>query len=324
MIRATISLAFVLVLAGTAVTWNTTSLFSSSDAALAADDALASGSHVRSGDVWSIWTKEPPGEPLKVGAERDMTKPSDELIAGRRVMRLGNVSSPEAHVYLPPEDKRTGSAVVICPGGGFTILAWDLEGTEVATWLNDLGVAAIVLKYRVPTRKQSESWLAPTQDLQRTVSMVRANAKRLGIEPDRVGVLGFSAGGVTAVQASLAKHRLYEPSDRIDEQPCRPDRSILIYAGGLPEEATPAAFDKLGVTEDAPPMFIAHAFDDFVPVEGTANMLLALKRAGVASELHVYDRGGHGYGLRPVEEFPVTTWTQPCEAWLRRAGWLGR
>ena len=276
----------------------------------------------------TIWPSDPPGERMDVGPEQDFTKDSDKLIAGRRIIKLGNVSSPEAHVYLPPTNLRTGAAVVICPGGGFSILAWDLEGTEVAQWLNTLGVTGIVLKYRVPTRDQSPRWMAPTQDTQRTVSLVRHHAKEWGIDAEKVAVLGFSAGGVAAVRTTLAKKRHYDAVDKADSLSCRPNRAILIYAGGLPRgpesngDRTDSENPEDVVTAETPPVFMVHAFDDFVPVAGTANMLLAMKKANVPCELHVYESGGHGYGLRKRADQPVTHWTEPCEAWLRRAKWI--
>lgn len=274
-------------------------------------------------EIIKIWPNDPPGEKINLGPEQDFTKDADKLIAGRRIIKLGNVSVPEAHVYLPPANLRSGASVVICPGGGFTILAWDLEGTEVAQWLNTLGVAAVVLKYRVPTRNQDPPWMAPTQDTQRTVSLVRHRAEEWGIDVDKIAVLGFSAGGVAAVKASLAKDRYYESVDDADNQSCRPNRSILIYAGGLPKDPPKDTDgDEQLITKKMPPTFMVHAFDDFVPVQGTANMLLAMKKANVPCELHVYESGGHGYGLRNRSDQPVTYWTEPCEAWLRRARWI--
>jgi acetyl esterase/lipase len=261
-----------------------------------------------------------------VGPEQDFTKDTDDLIAGRRIIKLGNVATPEVHVFLPPANMRTGASVVICPGGGFSILAWDLEGTEVAQWLNTLGIAGIVLKYRVPTRDQETVWLAAAQDAQRAISLTRHHAQQWKLDPDKVAVLGFSAGGMAAFKATTASQRYYEPVDVVDEKSCRPNRAILIYSAGLP---TPSDTDQTkndadAITSDTPPIFMAHAFDDFVPVEGTARLLMALKQAKVPAELHVYDTGGHGYGLRKRDELPVTTWTDPCAAWLRRAGWTHR
>lgn len=276
--------------------------------------------------VFAIWPDGPPGQKMDVGPEQDFTKDTDNLIAGRRIIKLGNVTTPEAHVYLPPANLRTGASVVICPGGGFNILAWDLEGTEVAQWLNTIGVAGIVLKYRVPTRSQTPAWMAPAQDAQRTISLVRHHAKDWGLDGDKVAVLGFSAGGMTAVKASFSEERHYEPVDDVDEESFRPNRSILIYAAGLPrgadENENQWSSDSLMLTPDSPPVFMVHAFDDFVPVQGTAHMLLELKKANVSCELHVYESGGHGYGLRKRADLPVTHWADACEAWLRRAKWI--
>ena len=272
--------------------------------------------------VINIWPTVPPGEEMNVGPEQDMTKDDDKLIAGRRIIKLGNVKIPQAHVYLPPANLRTGAAVVICPGGGFSILAWDLEGTEVAQWLNTLGVAGIVLKYRVPTRDQKPRWLAAAQDTQRTVGLTRHHSKEWNLDPDKIAVLGFSAGGMAAVKTALAKKRYYEPVDELDDSSCRPNRAVLIYAAGQPRDAKARLAPDEEITDQTPPMFIVHAFDDFVPAQGAAHMWLALKRMNVASELHIYDSGGHGYGLRHQREKPVTSWTKPCEAWLRRAKWI--
>jgi len=272
--------------------------------------------------VINLWPNDPPGERMTVGPEQDMTKETDKLIAGRRIIKLGNVKTPQAHVYLPPINIRTGASVVICPGGGFSILAWDLEGTEIAQWLTTQGITAIILKYRVPTRNQEPSWLAPAQDAQRTISLVRSRADEWKLDRSKVAILGFSAGGTTAVRASLAEKRLYDPIDEADAEACLPDRSILIYSGGLPGDIEASTLKTMNITEKSPPVFLAHAFDDFVPVQGAANMLLAMKKVGVPAELHIYDAGGHGYGLRSQHKFPVTMWNKPCEDWLCRAGWI--
>ncbi|HUP81172.1 MAG TPA: alpha/beta hydrolase, partial [Pirellula sp.] len=242
--------------------------------------------------VMNLWTNDPPGERMTVGPEQDMSKETDKLIAGRPIIKMGNVKTPQAHVYLPPINIRTGASVVICPGGGFSILAWDLEGTEVAQWLTTQGITAVVLKYRVPTRNQEPSWLAPTQDAQRTMSLIRSRANEWKLDRNKIGILGFSAGGTTAVRASLAEKRLYDAIDNADKEACLPNRSILIYSGGLPGDIEASTLKTINVTEKTPPMFIVHAYDDFVPVQGAANMLLAMKKVGVPSELHIYDAGG--------------------------------
>ena len=271
--------------------------------------------------IIDLWPGTPPGPEREVGKEQDFTKDTDKLIAGRRIIKLGNVSTPQAHVFLPQEAKRTGAAIVVCPGGGYSILAWDLEGTEVAEWLNSLGITAVVLKYRVPTRELEPVWLAPVQDAQRTLSITRHRAKEWGLDTDRVGILGFSAGGNAAARTSLATKRHYDRVDEADDASFRPNAAVLIYPGFLVNRERTALQEDLVVDESTPPMFLAHAFDDRVTPESSALMFLALKKAGVPSELHIYDAGGHGYGLREVEEFPVTTWPQPCAAWLKRNGW---
>ncbi len=274
-------------------------------------------------EVNKLWPDKPPGEPLEVGPEEDITKPTDRLIAGKRIIKLANVADPEVHVYLPPEEKRNGSSVVICPGGGFSILAWDLEGTEVADWLNDLGVTAVVLKYRVPTRGREVKWEAPAQDAQRAISLVRARSEEWKLNPDRVGILGFSAGGHTAARTALAgDKRYYETQDDIDKWDCRPNAAMLIYPAYLNEGDGTKLTEGLTVNASSPQMFIVHAFDDRISVTGSLALALELKKAGVAFDLHVYDTGGHGYGLRPVPDQPVTSWPNRCADWLKRIGWL--
>jgi acetyl esterase/lipase len=273
--------------------------------------------------VLNLWPAQPPGDPIKAEAEQDFTKPTDRLIAGRKIIKLGNVATPQAHVFLPPKEKRNGTSVVILPGGGFSILAWDLEGTEVAEWLNTLGVTGIVVKYRVPTRDRNPPWLAPVQDAQRALSITRSKAAEWGLASGRVGLLGFSAGGAAAAMASVKNgERAYPAADDIDKASCRPDFSVLIYAGGLFDEKTGQLREDVKLTKETPPMFIVHAQDDGVRLENSVLLFLALKKAGVPSELHVYDAGGHGYGMREVAEFPVTTWNVRCGEWLKRRGLL--
>ena len=273
-------------------------------------------------EIVDLWPNGPPGPTRELGPEQDFTKPDDRLIAGRPIIKLGNVATPQAHVYLAPSKTRTNAAVVVCPGGGFSILAWDLEGTEVAEWLNSLHVNAIVLKYRVPTRDQDPRWMAPVQDTQRTISLVRHRAAEWKLDRDKIGILGFSAGAATAARTALASKRYYEPVDAADQLSSAPNLAMLIYPGALLNDSNRALQDNLLVTEKAPPMFFIHAFDDRVRVENSVLLFQALKQAGVPSELHAYDAGGHGYGLRQVDNLPVTTWPSRCEDWLRRQRWV--
>ncbi len=267
--------------------------------------------------VYDLWPGKPPGETKDLPPEADQTKPEDRLIAGRRIIKLGNVSTPQIAIYRPPAEIDTGAAVVICPGGGHHILAYDLEGTEVAEWLNSLGVTGIVLKYRVPFRDPNQRWRAAVQDAQRAMSFVRARAVDWRLDPKRIGLLGFSAGGEVTALVSLLDERQYEPVDDVDQASSRPDFGILIYPGGLVDNATQQLREHVRVSKSAPPMFFVHAFDDNVSVLNSLLLAAELKRAGGAAEVHAYSSGGHGYGLRKVAGQPVTEWPKACEAWMK-------
>ncbi len=267
-----------------------------------------------------LWPGRAPGETNVVSTERDLTKPDEGLVAGQRVMRLGNVSQPSITVYRPPAAKDTGTAVVICPGGGYSILAWDLEGTEVCDWLNSIGVTGVLLKYRVPKRAKG-----PLQDVQRALSLVRHRAKESGINPQRIGVLGFSAGGHLAAEAGANyNERAYSAVDEADAASCRPDFQILIYPAYLMQKDDLTKINPtVAVTSNTPPTLLVMAADDPVRVENVLGYALALKQSKVPVELHVYPAGGHGYGLRRTPE-PVTTWPDRVTDWMKSRGWLER
>jgi acetyl esterase/lipase len=272
--------------------------------------------------VLDVWPDRPPGSNPELPPEGDTTKPGDNLIAGRPVIRLGNVSTPTISVFRAAPENETGAAVLICPGGGHHILAWDLEGTEVAEWLNSIGVTGIVLKYRVPFRNPDRRWEAAVQDAQRAMSLVRSRAEEWKIDPHRIGILGFSAGGETAALTALfGGERQYVAINDVDDVPSRPDFAVLVYAGGLVERDNSRLREHVRVTKESPPMFLVHAFDDNVSPQHSLLLFLALKEQNVPSELHVYHTGGHGYGLRRTDQ-PVTAWPERCEAWLRASGWL--
>jgi acetyl esterase/lipase len=272
--------------------------------------------------VLNLWPGLPPGETKTLPPEADQTKDTDRLIAGRRIIKLGNVSTPQIAVYRPASEKDTGTAVIIAPGGGHNILAYDLEGTEVAAWLNSLGVTGIVLKYRVPARDPEKRWLAAVQDAQRALSLVRSRAAGWKLHPARLGILGFSAGGETAgLAALLFDQRQYPPADAVDEVSCRPDFALLIYPGGFVDQKTGALRDYVKVPKDCPPIFFAHAWDDRVSVLNSLLLGVELKKASVPVAMHLYPTGGHGYGLRRTEE-PVTTWPDRAAEWLRHSGLL--
>ena len=289
------------------------SLCASSPSVLAADH-----------QVINLWPGKPPGETKELPPEVDTTRTTDNLIAGRRLMRIGNVSTPSLTVYPAPTDKANGTSIIICPGGGHHILAWDLEGTEVAEWLNSIGVTAFVLKYRVPSRalaKEEPRWRAAVQDAQRAMSLVRSRAKEFALNPERIGIMGFSAGGETALLATVFEERTYEHRDAAEEVSQRPAFAGLIYAAGAVNNETKLKQTYVKVSTNTPPMFIAHTFDDFVSVENPILMFRELKQAGVSAELHIYSEGGHGYGLRETQQ-PITTWHHRMADWLRVQGWL--
>ena len=272
-------------------------------------------------ETLNVWPGKPPGDTVELPAEADTSGPDGRKVADRAVIRLGNVSTPQITVFQPPADKNTGAAIIICPGGGHRILAYDLEGTEVAEWLATKGITGIVLKYRVPFRDPNKKALAGVQDAQRAISLTRQHSQKWGIDPQRIGLLGFSAGGEIAARTALAKQRLYEALDAADEQPCRPDFSVLIYPAYLTAAENRTLAADLEVDKTAPPTFLVHAHDD--PVTPLSSVLLyaELKRAGVPAELHVFSTGGHGYGLRETPA-PITGWPRLFEAWLQTSGFL--
>ncbi len=264
--------------------------------------------------TWNLWPGEAPSEKGEIPPEYDKTGPDGNLVAGKRVIRLTNVSIPTMTFYKARPAKNTGTTIVIAPGGGFNILAYDLEGTEVAEWLNSIGVNAAVLKYRVPARDPEKRWLVAVQDAQRAMSMIRSKAGRLDIDPDKIGLMGFSAGASTASITTLANHRFYDPVDKMDNVDFRPNFAMPIYGGGIiPDECT--------INENAPPFFLTIAHDDKDRSIDVAEFYVALKKAGVSAELHIYERGGHGYGLRRTE-VPVTSWSDRLKDWLQQLGLL--
>jgi acetyl esterase/lipase len=264
-----------------------------------------------------MWPHGAPDAKPTPGPEADTTTAKDQLIAGRRIIRLGNVSTPTITLYKP-KGKSTGAAIVVFPGGGYRILAIDLEGTEVCDWLNSIGVTCVLLKYRVPDTGPYPKSPAALKDAQRAVGMVRARAAEWQIDPHRIGVLGFSAGGHLAAAISTHyDHRLYPAVDADDQQSCRPDFAVVIYPGYLALAEKNFAFNPdIPVTKDVPPTFLLQAEDDPVHVENAVFYFMALKNASVPAELHVYAQGGHGYGLRRTA-LPITRWPLLVDTWLR-------
>ncbi len=264
-----------------------------------------------------LWPHGAPGaSPPHPGPEVDTTTAKDNLIAGKPLIRLGNVSAPTLTVYRP-KTANTGAAIVVFPGGGYNILAIDLEGTEVCDWLNSAGITCVLVKYRVPGSGPYPKSDAALQDAQRAMGIAREHATEWHIDPRRIGVLGFSAGA--HLSAALSTHfdkRLYETIDAADQLSCRPDFALIIYPGYLAlADKDFAPNPEINPTPDTPPTFIVQAEDDPVHVENATVYFLQLKKAKVPAELHLYAEGGHGYGLRRTK-LPVTTWPETAEIWL--------
>lgn len=252
------------------------------------------------------------------------------------IMRISNVSVPTLTAYLPPKDKATGAAVMICPGGGYGILAAGHEGEEVARWFNSMGVAAFVLKYRLPDSTiMTNPQEVPLMDAMQGMKLIRQNAARYGIQPDKIGVMGFSAGGHLA--STLATH--YHRGAQASEQ-AKPNFAILLYPvvtfgekahggsrdkllGKLKTSSEMIAYysNELQVSSQTPPSFLVHSEDDkAVPVENSINYYLACLKNGVSAEMHLYPTGGHGYGLRTARFGSLNTWPETCRAWLKGLG----
>lgn len=265
-------------------------------------------------EVVELWPEKVRATWKSHGEEKSQTEPWRGGPA--TITRLTNVTNPTLTVFRPRKQAATAPAVIVCPGGGYGILAWDLEGTEVAAWLNSLAVTAFVLKYRVPRQREGA-----LQDCERAVSVVRSRAARWGINPRRIGLLGFSAGGHLAARVCTNwQGRAHQAVDTADEASCRPDFAILIYPAYL---AKGEGLDRatLPVGPRVPPTFIAIAANDkFAP--GALFYAAALRKAKARLELHVFAVGGHGCGLRPPA-VGLTTWPGRCEDWLRASGILG-
>jgi acetyl esterase/lipase len=300
-----------------------------------------------------IWPGAAPNpQPVK-GPEIAETSGKDDLIAGRPIVAISNVTQPTMTVYSP-RGNNTGAAVVVFPGGGYQILAIDLEGTEVCDWLVSKGITCVVLKYRVtnvgPYPKSGpypESAMA-LEDAQRTVRLVRYHAAEWHINPHRIGVLGFSAGGHLVVAMSVDfEKRLYPAVDAADQVSCRPDFAVAIYPGHLsyaaaesdaaqgnkkfaiaPPDRLSTADANLGlnpdirVTSQTPPTFLLQAEDDHIDsVYDSLSYYIALKKAGVPAEMHLYAQGNHAFGLRPTK-LPITRWPALVDTWLRTIGMI--
>jgi len=279
--------------------------------------------------VVKVWPGTAPDESGAIGPEKVRMSPKldrKQVEVTEPTRLVTNVTQPTLTIYRPAPERDTGTAVLICPGGGYWDLYWQLEGEEVAAWLNTMGVTGIILKYRVPRRPdevKAEPARRPLQDAQRAVSLVRSKAHEWGIRPQQIGMVGFSAGGHLALATATGfERRSYKRMDDVDKIPCRPDFAICVYSGYLKAKDSDRIAPGLSIPADTPPIFLAHGGADIIsPPEHSVLMYLALKRAGIPAELHIYATAAHDFGVRPSDH-PCSTWTQACAAWLRHQGFL--
>ena len=279
----------------------------------------------------SIWPDgaphaQPLNEPEAVGTAVDEAG-NKKLVAGQPRQYVVNVSKPTMTIYSP-KGSNTGAAVVVFPGGGYNNLAIDIEGTEVCDWLTSKGITCVLLKYRVPCAKVGPYQECPPalEDAQRTVGLVRFQAARWHIDPRKIGVLGFSAGGhMVAAISTHFDQRLYPIVDAADYESCRPDLAVALYPGHLAiSENNFVLNPNIHVTSQTPPTFLLQAEDDPVdPVENSLAYYAALRKARIPAEIHVYVKGGHAFGLRATAS-PITHWPSLVETWLRTIGILSQ
>lgn len=257
-----------------------------------------------------------PGETVRMA---EKISKEGNRVAGEIVCRVTNVSDPTIAIYQPSEELASGSAMIVCPGGGYDILAYDLEGDEVCLWLNELGITAVLLKYRVPRREGRPKHEAPLQDLQRAISYVRANASELNVDANRIGVMGFSAGAHLAVMASTSfNKRTYLANNAIDQVSCRPNFCLLIYPAYLDGEHFGLA-PEIQIAPKTPPTMLIQTEDDRSFINSSLFYYYALKEANIPVWMHLYGKGGHGYGLRDTGVM-VNSWPDRAEDWFREIG----
>lgn len=259
----------------------------------------------QSNEAIHLWTGKVPGE--------DSLKHPARLYhdTSRAVIRITDITDPLITVYLPADEQKTNAGIIVCPGGGFKYLAINIEGEEVAKWLNQLGITAFVLQYRVPLKQEGA-----LHDIQRAMRLIRSNAAKWKLDTHKIGVIGFSAGGILSARAGTSYNKvIYSPIDKTDSLSCRPDFAMLIYPGSFASGPDHTLNPELSIDKNTPPMFLFAANDDAIGIP--LNLASALHDAKVSLELHIYPKGGHGYGLRsgnPAAE----TWPILAEKWMKQ------
>jgi len=274
-----------------------------------------------------LWPGLAPGETTRNAGTELPVRPEENP----PVTRVENITSPTLALFPAPKEKANGVGVLILPGGGFGKVVPDMEGSEAAQWLNGLGISAYVLSYRTTTGAdpgaaeavKAEPWKRPLQDSQRAMRHLRQHAAAYGLDPSKIGLLGFSAGGQVAAIHLTSEVAAYEGIDEVDVVPFRPDFSLLIYPWRVADEATGKLLPQIVPSAKMPPGFLVHTDDDKSSSLGAALIYLGMKANGVSGELHVYQNGGHGYGTRDRPGSVIGTWTNRAGDWLRVRGLTG-
>jgi len=282
------------------------------------ENSVVAADPVTEGRSIFVWPGHAPGETSLEGGTRQPFRAQEKP----PVTRIVKIRRPGLDIYLPQKNP-SGAALLILPGGGFGKVVPDKEGSEAAPWLNSLGIATFVLRYRTNevTPQNEPGFVRPLQDAQRALRIIRANSRNWNLKNDRIGVLGFSAGGqVAAILHTADGKARYEPVDAVDQQSCRTDFSLLVYPWRVYDPAGDALLPDIQISATSPPAFIVHTHDDASSSLGSVLIYAGLKRHGVAAELHVYQNGGHGYGMRSVPQSDIGTWPDRATDWLRRRG----
>ncbi len=268
-----------------------------------------------------LWPGGNPEPSKVVGPEIDPTTDANRIVSGKVTIRVTNVSTPSLTVYSPAPAKNTGAAALVFPGGSYIRLAWNIEGTEVCDWLNSIGMTCVLVKYRVPEEGHYPENVEDLEDAQQAMRLTRAHASEWKIDPNRIGVIGFSAGAHLA--AVLSTHPDFQgknvPPSTVD---ARPNFQMIIYPGWL-SGSDGKVNPSLQPTQALPPTFLVQPENDYTAhVENSLIYFQALKDAKVPAELHLFTQGGHGFGLRPTE-LPVSRWPALAETWLHTIHILG-
>ncbi len=270
--------------------------------------------------VIQLWPSGLPKDAKPLSAEQIA-----QLEAKQTPEHITYVETPTLTLYRAPADSANGCGIVVCPGGGYNILAWPKEGLELAEWFNSFGVTAAVLKYRVPRRDPQRPHWEPLQDAQRAIRVMRKNASKWGVDPHRIGILGFSAGGhLTVMAGTHFDESTYDRVDDADDLSARPDFMCPIYAAYLGNDYKDNVAEigsLVKITKETPPTFMAVSFDDSYRGVQAGLLLAKFKEAGVPAEAHIYSVGGHGYGIRPSAN-PVSTWHHRLKDWMKVSGLL--